>query len=166
MGPPGPPFPTPPRRRRRTTWIVVAVAIVLVAAATVVLVLVLGKDPDKPRVANPPQDRVDTSTGGSVTMHITDTLDPSWETFEVVTVTSQGAEVGTLEVSEVSPDATLMVTSPAGPASYELDVTFFDLDGNQGSCVGTGTIDASEGAMFAVVAQAVGSGCAASLEQQ
>jgi hypothetical protein len=99
-------------------------------------------------------------------MQISDSLDPSFETVEVVTVTSLGQQIGKLEVSQASPYASLDISAQAGSASYELDVEFVDLNGNQGSCVGRGTIDAQDGATFAIMVQAVGSGCAASLEQR
>ena len=175
-GPPGPPFtapPAPPPQRggRRTVWIVLAVVAVLVVVAAALLVMALGKGSDSTGGtatggSGGTTTTGATSTGGSVTMQITDSLDPSWESFEIVTVTSQGQKVGSLEVSQASKDATLMVTAEYGQAPYELDVQYFDLDGNQGSCVGTGTVDATDGATFAVVAQQVGSSCAASLEQR
>lgn len=170
---PGPPPPTAPQRgRRRTAWVFVAVGAVVVLAVAVVLgVLVLRKGPSSSTTGGSSTDRTvgpsspdSASSPGPVTMHITDTLDASFETFEVVTVTSQGQQVGKLEVSQASPEASLDVTAQAGTASYELDVEFIDLAGNQGSCVGKGTVNASDGATFVVVSQAVGSGCAASLE--
>lgn len=164
MPPPGPPLQTAPRGgRRHTAWILVAAGAVVVVVAAVVLVVVLGKGSSTPP---PPPGPGPQPPGGTVTMQITDSLDPSFETFEVVTVTSQGQQVGSLEVSQASPDASLNVTAQAGAASYELDVELVDLDGNQISCVGRGSIDASDGATFVIVSEAVGSGCAASLEQR
>jgi len=99
-----------------------------------------------------------------VNMMLTDTLDPSYETFELVTVYSNGDQVGTVEVSTASPTTSLPVHATEGPVAYELDAQIFLLDDTQISCVGKGTIDAYEGATYALYISVVGSGCVASLE--
>jgi hypothetical protein len=172
MGPPGPRVPAPPTGpplqtppqggRHRTAWILVAVGAVVVVG--VVLAVVLGHGSSGSGGGGGGGGG---SNGGSVNMQITASLDTSHWSEADITVSSAGQEVGQIQVDESTPEDTLQVTSPAGSIPYTLDVQLYDLDDNQISCEGRGTVDAEEGATLTIVTEAVGSsGCAASLEKQ
>src|SRR4051794_32398618 len=82
----------------------------------------------------------------------------------VTVYSGDGAQVGTLEVSSAEMQASLPIHGPEGLVAYKLDVQYVGLDGKEHSCAAQGTINAYEGANFAVRATAVGSRCVASLE--
>jgi hypothetical protein len=98
-----------------------------------------------------------------VTFRITDTLDESIQDLEVVTVSSGGVDVGTMEVSAMSPEAVLPVTARPGPTTYELYVQTLLVDDTELTCVGQVTVDVREEASYAIGWTRSGDQCVATL---
>ncbi|HEX2074279.1 MAG TPA: hypothetical protein VHF92_10875 [Geodermatophilus sp.] len=101
-----------------------------------------------------------------MTFQITDTLERDLQVFEVVTVANGAADIGTVEVSTVSPEAVLPITAAPGPTTYELYVRTILVDDTELSCTGQVTIDVQEGASYAISWTQSGNQCVATLHEQ
>jgi len=101
-----------------------------------------------------------------VSLQISDTLDAQLETLEAVSVRYGGQEIGTVEVSTLSPTAVLPLTAPPGPVTVELSVNVSYVDGTSDVCTGQVTIQAYQGADYRVGWSHSGSSCVASLSER
>jgi hypothetical protein len=164
-GPPAPGHAPAPRRDRRWSVLVLAAVVVIAGAVAAVLVLTgaFSEEPDRPSPARATPAAPSPASPEEVTFHITDTLEPDVQVFEVLTVSRGGADVGTVEVSVVSPEAVLPVTARPGATTYELHVETVLADDSQLTCVGQVTIDVRDGASYAIGWSRSGDQCIATL---
>lgn len=165
-GPSAPGRAPAPKRRRR--WIVGLLAAVLAVAGIVAGVLVVtGAFTDEPVRPAPPRATQPAPSPApapeEVTFRITDTLDEDIQVLEVVTVSSGGVDVGTVEISTLSPEAVLPVTARPGPTTYELYVRTLLVDDTELTCVGQVTIDVRDEASYAIGWTESGGQCVATL---
>ena len=123
--------------------LVLAAVVVIAGAVAAVLVLTgaFSDEPDRPPPARATPAAPSPASQEEVTFHITDTLQPDVQVFEVLTVSRGGSDVGTVEVSVVSPEAVLPVTARPGASTYELHVETVLVDDSHLTCVGQVTID-------------------------
>jgi len=100
-----------------------------------------------------------------VNFQITNALASDIEIGDRVVVYSDGQEVGVLEVSTTSTYAVLNVSAPPGENNYELEMDIWFTDGTEATLGGRGTLNAYEGATYAVAFTPSGSGYEVTLRE-
>ncbi|WP_369255284.1 hypothetical protein [Geodermatophilus amargosae] len=136
-------------------------------AGVVIAVLVLtgafSDGPDRPAPLRATPTAPSPASPEEVTCRITDTLEADIQVLEVLTVSSGGVDVRTVEVGVRSPEAVLPVTARPGATTYELYVESLLVDDSWLTCVGQVTIDVREDASYAIGWSRSGDQCIATL---
>lgn len=152
------------QKRRQGRIVGLLAAVVAVAGLVVGALSITGVFSDGPDRRTPPK-VPSTAAPAEVTFHITDTLDTKVQVLELVTVSSGGKDVGTVEISDLSPEAVLPITAAPGPTTYELYVQTLLVDETELTCTGQVTIDVREDASYAIGWTRSGDQCVATLIQ-